>query len=558
MLVLAKSPGIYRTRITNSIALLFLGAGFGVLYHYVGLRAIGQIVPMLTFIMLMVCLFAGVHLTSDSIAKEKREGTLGLLFLTHLTSFQIVIGKLIAHGLMGFYSVLIVVPLLSLIMIVGGVQWLDVMAIAVAGFNTLFFSCAVGLYASSRQIERKKAGASGTWTVVFFWWGIPVLVQLLAYLQFPLWLGGVLRLFAVNGMFNSAFAGPRVRMLDAPWLSLLCTHLLAWVFIGLATFFVRTRWQDQPAKARFSLREWWTNLSIGSPKTRRRLREKLLDQNPFLWLASRDRLRSLGVWIITIGFLCFMAWQFRAGAGAFGVVLSLSITLCIVHIAAISSTSAHQLAVEQEQGTLEMLLSTPLSVATVLKGQFLATMRQVRGPVLLCLLVQILIMAMIFFWSPFGNQNVLGALGVAANAIMYLFDLYTMIWAGMWGVVIVKEAKNAAGAAMIRIIVLPALVFGIVVTSGAFANWYWNWKLSPGPEMVVGFWFLLVALNNVAWLIYIRKWLPQRLREFALRRYSPEEKLSSFGRLGARLGRLFRVGRSNARREPPVLSSPPV
>src|SRR5688572_33122510 len=136
MLVLVKSPGLYRTRILHSVGLLFMGAGFGALYHYFGIRATTQLVPTVSFILLLVCLFAGVHLTADSISKEKREGTLGLLFLTHLTPFQIVMGKLIAHGLVGFYAVLITVPLLSLMMIAGGVLWSDIMGTGLAAVNT--------------------------------------------------------------------------------------------------------------------------------------------------------------------------------------------------------------------------------------------------------------------------------------------------------------------------------------------------------------------------------------------------------------------------------------
>lgn len=553
MLVLAKSPTLYRTRITQSIVLLCLGIGFGLLYHYVGLQALGQIVPMLTFILLLMCLFAGVHLTADSIAKEKREGTLGLLLLTHLTPFQIVFGKLIAHGLIGFYSVIIAVPLLSLIMILGGTRLADIFLIAIAAFNTLFFSAAVGLWASSQHVERKKAGATGTWMVVAFWWGIPILAQLLNYFKFPGWTAQVLNLFAVNGMFNSTFAGPRVRMIDSPWVSMLCTHLLGWAFLGMAVYYVRTRWQDQPAKPRFSIRAWWKQISLGKPATRQLLRENLMDRNPFLWLASRDRLRSFNLWTFTVLMMAFMAWQVSSGWPGSGVLLTMAVTLCFAHKAMVSTAAAHQLAVEQEQGTLEMLLSTPLTVQRVIKGQLLATVRQFRGSVFLCMLVQLALITLVLSWEPFGDQNALIAAGIGVNAGIYLFDLYAMAWAGMWGVVIVKEAKNAAGAALLRIIVLPCLIFALVITVGVLANWYWQLNLEPSPAIIVAFWFLLGAVNNVFWLLYFRKRLPQRLREFALRRYSPEEKRSWFGRLGSLLGRGW--GRSTARagNQPPFL-----
>src|SRR5437870_13458009 len=45
------------------------------------------------------CLFVGVRVTSDCISEEKREGTLGLLFLTDLKGIDVVLGKLTATSL---------------------------------------------------------------------------------------------------------------------------------------------------------------------------------------------------------------------------------------------------------------------------------------------------------------------------------------------------------------------------------------------------------------------------------------------------------------------------
>src|SRR5687768_10260422 len=175
MLVMAKSAALYRGRIGNSISLLFLGAVFAVVYHFAGLRAIGTLIQSVAGILIIICLFVGVQLTADSIAHEKREGTLGLLFLTPLTPFQIVFGKLIAHSLSGFYWLLVATPLLSLMLIVGGIQGRDVASIAAAALNTLFFSAAVGLFVSTRHSERKKAATAGTWVILFFWLGVPLL-----------------------------------------------------------------------------------------------------------------------------------------------------------------------------------------------------------------------------------------------------------------------------------------------------------------------------------------------------------------------------------------------
>src|ERR1700728_713159 len=56
---------------------------------------------------------AGIFLTSDSISEEKREGTLGLLFLTDLHGYDIVFGKLISQSLLAFYCLVAAFPILA-------------------------------------------------------------------------------------------------------------------------------------------------------------------------------------------------------------------------------------------------------------------------------------------------------------------------------------------------------------------------------------------------------------------------------------------------------------
>src|SRR4051794_27228231 len=59
-------------------------------------------------------LFAGLRSTSDTLSREKREGTLGLLFLTDLKGYDVVFGKLAASSLGAFYGMLAVVPILAI------------------------------------------------------------------------------------------------------------------------------------------------------------------------------------------------------------------------------------------------------------------------------------------------------------------------------------------------------------------------------------------------------------------------------------------------------------
>ena len=66
----------------------------------------------LSWYTLLTTLLAGIFLASDSLSEERREGTLGLLFLTDLKSYDIVLGKFMAVSLNAFYGLLAVFPVL--------------------------------------------------------------------------------------------------------------------------------------------------------------------------------------------------------------------------------------------------------------------------------------------------------------------------------------------------------------------------------------------------------------------------------------------------------------
>ena len=56
-----------------------------------------EMFAVLHTVICVVLLFAAPLVAADSVAKERREGTLGLLALTPLRPFEVVIGKALAH-----------------------------------------------------------------------------------------------------------------------------------------------------------------------------------------------------------------------------------------------------------------------------------------------------------------------------------------------------------------------------------------------------------------------------------------------------------------------------
>src|SRR5437660_11121606 len=68
-----------------------------------------------------LCSLAGVFLTADALSEEKREGTLGLLFLTDLHGYDVVLGKFIGRSLNAVYGLLALLPITALPLLLGGV-----------------------------------------------------------------------------------------------------------------------------------------------------------------------------------------------------------------------------------------------------------------------------------------------------------------------------------------------------------------------------------------------------------------------------------------------------
>src|SRR5690606_13650232 len=94
-------------------------------------------------------------LTADSVSLEKREGTLGLLFLTPLTGWQIVLGKLLTHSLQVGYAQMGAFPLFFLPILLGGVVSDEVIRVLVVLLTTLLLSIACGLVWSTFALDAR-------------------------------------------------------------------------------------------------------------------------------------------------------------------------------------------------------------------------------------------------------------------------------------------------------------------------------------------------------------------------------------------------------------------
>ena len=153
----ARRKSTFVIRCTAALLALAL-AGLASLFAGLSMRSGGKIVfNCLSYYVFIIALLGGVFLAADCLSRERREGTLGFLFLTDLKGHDVVLGKFMAISLNAFYGLLAVFPILGLSLLVGGVTGQEFGTdVAGAGQHALFFRCGghVGFFAFPLVVSR--------------------------------------------------------------------------------------------------------------------------------------------------------------------------------------------------------------------------------------------------------------------------------------------------------------------------------------------------------------------------------------------------------------------
>src|SRR5262245_19441606 len=121
-------------------------------------RQIGSVMFVtLAWLAFVFCFLEGIRNTADCLSEEKREGTLGLLFLTDLKGYDVVFGKLMATSLNSFYGLAAIFPALAITILMGGVTGGEFWRMVLLLTNTLFRSEAAGMVVSALSRQQRKA-----------------------------------------------------------------------------------------------------------------------------------------------------------------------------------------------------------------------------------------------------------------------------------------------------------------------------------------------------------------------------------------------------------------
>jgi 23S rRNA (cytosine1962-C5)-methyltransferase len=120
-------------------------------------------------------LLTGPLVTVDCLSRERRDGTLGLLFLTDLRSYDVVLGKMAAASFGVVLGLTAAAPVIAIPMLMGGVTLSHLSYVAMAISNAMFLSLAIGTFASSLCHSGRKSLALTIGVLLFLTFGIPIL-----------------------------------------------------------------------------------------------------------------------------------------------------------------------------------------------------------------------------------------------------------------------------------------------------------------------------------------------------------------------------------------------
>lgn len=522
--VASRRRSTYWLRTGASLMVIFLGTWLFLLMKNEPPRDLSAyLFGTLTGSAVLYALLSGIRATADCISEEKREGTLGLLFLTDLKGYDVVLGKLVANSVNAFYSVVAVVPVLAIPLLMGGLTPGEFGRMALVTLNSLFFSLALGMSVSAMSRSAQKAMLMTFALVLLFTAVLPAIGGIAASFGKIRNLEVVFLIPSAGFSYYLAWDTPYRLRGEMFWYSVSLMHAAGWLCLILASGVTPRTWQERPPGTQtLRWRERWQLWSFGNLVERTNYRRQLLSRNAFFWLASRTRFKPALVWVFLGLVGCCWAWglaKHRRDWLLDGVYVMTALGLNTVLKVWFTAEATGRLAEDRKAGTLELLLSTPLEVRDILHGQLLALLRQFLGPLVVVLIVESLFM-LAMLSEPTVTDRTFSLLLWMAGMLMLVADLATLYWVGMWQGLTAKNVGRATTGSLARVLVVPwaayALVFLLLVLvttrgSSFFDTW-------PGAYLAL--WFVLGMLTDFAFASYARHKLLTEFRLAAQQRYS--------------------------------------
>ncbi len=402
---------------------------------------------------------------SDCLSRERREGTLALLFLTPLKPAALVLAKVGAHAVQLAAALLAVVPVLMIPILLGGTNWLLVAWTVLVLANVAGWSLGLTVVASSVSRGSNRALA------------LAVILEGAGFVLFP-WIVGAL--FGMNSLSTwqqgysqasydffigfSLLVTPGDDFVRAAQLLFKPTQIIytagAMTMISAAVLVfsllfagnrLRWNWRDTPtSRVPQKMEQTFCQPIVGTKLLRRWMR-RLLERNPLGWLERRQWSGRLVIWTwlavvgTVYGFMLSNIQFFRRVA----FVDQIMVGLLLLSLATVAAGSFRR---ERETGVLELLLVSPLRVRQIIHGRLLGIWGQFLPAVGLLLGV----------WLYLGRarQEQTGPATVGAGSLIVLYAILPVV--GLSFSLQCRSYLLALLLTLSSVLLLPDLLIGLL------------------------------------------------------------------------------------------------
>ena len=475
--------------------------------------------------------------SADSITRERREGTLGLLLLTDLTPGEIVWGKMLSCGLTSFLVLLGALPALMFPVLAGGVTGSEAALIGFGLLNSLFVSLTAGLWMSTVFRERRYA--------------LPATLALVGALAFvPEVLGSsffgaavvpFFRLLGLAGWMTAARLPGLFKLSFVGWFIVM--HAVGWVFLWRAAVTLAASWQDQPhAQAREPepAGEWPPRVSAAhlavatteasgagpaatpEPVTVLARASWLTDPRPWDADPIRWRVERLGsveglLWLaVALNFLAQFGTlgsilNFGAGpADTWGLVSFVGMAVILFSGGLIAWAGARFFQDTRRQQDLELLLTTPLGSRQILDGQWCVLRQALKWPLGVVLVLALPTgISLIYDFTNGYRRELWLPLQPFLIYLNVVLEAVALCWVGMRFGLRGRNSITAVVGTVGLVQLLP-----LVLAVGLMWGWAWlsGHSSSRGkmPPVILALLFFLA--KNLALIVWVRLRLRRELR----------------------------------------------
>lgn len=497
------------------------------------------------------CLLVGPFITADCISEEKRDGTLGLLFLTELSSYHVVLGKWIATALTGLYGLLAILPALGLPLLLGGVTPGEYGRVALAVVNAIVFSLTAGMFVSALSREQTKATLGSVILIL----GLTGLVPGL----FVFFATGVLGI-AVNQLPPLALVSPAYTgylAMDASykagpqlyWTSLALVHGLSWAFMVATAVMLPRVWREDPSEKPVT-RSWW--LRFGYTRGWKRAFRRRLDINPVFAASARSRWPHFVFWILVTLVAINVYWiavGSRKNPAAFQFHQNFAYALIFTNRVWITVMACHFFLEARRTGALELLLTSPLPVRTLLRGHRRSLWQYFFWPIFAIGLLHVAYV--LANWQATqprtfaaGSMLPYYVISAANSYVSFLTDVFALCAVGAWLSLSLRKAGLALLLTFAFVILIPwTLGYYLQGLSGLLParlmmwlqNLPWVQQLLPGGLYLPGLGRVAAGvLKNLVFMLWASRQLRRHFRAAAA------ETLRGAGRSGSSRRRWWR------------------